>query len=380
MKFRNLEAAHEYYWQYSNRPFTSMEPDVCQVLFIDSIEANTELLAPYSIPFLPTPQYDEDTAPTCPVCLEIMDERISSLLTILCQHTFHYYCLSKWGDGSCPVCRYSQISTARVPSMSFADQRSSIASDLTRCADCGSPRSLWICLICGHAGCKDNRLNHALLHYKDTDHPYALEIETQRVWDYVGDGYVHRLIQNMVDGKIVELSNSDEQTIPEDKMESLTSEFSFLLTTKLDSQRIYYEDLLDRLTTQLSVHSNQVKGLLKEFHASKCMNENIIARNCEKSERAKRAVIQKTTLERRTEQYTTMNDAQKSDLTAEKKSTTELLSESQTLRNKILEKKNIAQELCDQIRDLTFFLEARDKVQKQPELKGGDIGTNCHDA
>lgn len=102
-------------------------------------------------------------------------------------------------------------------------------------------------------------------------------------------------------------------------MESLTSEFSFLLTTKLDSQRIYYEDLLDRLTTQLSVHSNQVKGLLKEFHASKCMNENIIARNCEKSERAKRAVIQKTTLERRTEQYTTMNDAQKSDLTAEKK-------------------------------------------------------------
>lgn len=70
----------------------------------------------------------------------------------------------------------------------------------------------------------------------------------------------------------------------------------------------------------------------------------------------------------------------KSDLTAEKKSTTELLSESQTLRNKILEKKNIAQELCDQIRDLTFFLEARDKVQKQPELKGGDIGTNCHDA
>lgn len=58
--------------------------------------------------------------------------------------------------------------------------------------------------------------------------------------------------------------------------------------------------------------------------------------------------------------------------------TTELLSESQTLRSKLLEKKNAARELCDQIRDLTFFLEARDKVQKQPELKGGDIGTNCH--
>lgn len=75
--------------------------------------------------------------------------------------------------------------------MPSTDQRSSLASDLTRCADCGSPQSLWICLICGHAGCKDDGLNHALLHYKDTSHPYALEIETQRVWDYVGDGYAN---------------------------------------------------------------------------------------------------------------------------------------------------------------------------------------------
>lgn len=102
-------------------------------------------------------------------------------------------------------------------------------------------------------------------------------------------------------------------------MESLSLEFSSLLTTKLDSQRIYYEDLLDRLTTQLSVHSNQVKSLLKEFHASKCMNENIITRNCEKSERARKAVAQKNTLEHQTEQYAISNESQKLDLTAEKK-------------------------------------------------------------
>ena len=34
---------------------------------------------------------------------------------------------------------------------------------------------------------------------------YALELETQRVWDYVGDGYVHRLIQSKTDGKLVEV-------------------------------------------------------------------------------------------------------------------------------------------------------------------------------
>jgi BRCA1-associated protein len=32
-----------------------------------------------------------------------------------------------------------------------------------------------------------------------------MELQSQRVWDYVGDGYVHRLIQNARDGKLVEL-------------------------------------------------------------------------------------------------------------------------------------------------------------------------------
>lgn len=31
-------------------------------------------------------------------------------------------------------------------------------------------------------------------------------METQRVWDYVGDNYVHRLIQSKTDGKLVELN------------------------------------------------------------------------------------------------------------------------------------------------------------------------------
>lgn len=41
-------------------------------------------------------------------------------------------------------------------------------------------------------------------HWKETQHCYSLDLETQRVWDYVGDGYVHRLIQSKTDGKLVE--------------------------------------------------------------------------------------------------------------------------------------------------------------------------------
>jgi BRCA1-associated protein len=77
------------------------------------------MVAPYSFPFLyETLKADReailqeeedgeqnsgeaDELPTCPVCLERMDANITGLLTILCQHTFHCYCLSKWGDGRC---------------------------------------------------------------------------------------------------------------------------------------------------------------------------------------------------------------------------------------------------------------------------------------
>jgi BRCA1-associated protein len=43
--------------------------------------------------------------PTCPVCLERLDEHISGVVTTVCNHQFHSDCLLAWGDTSCPVCR-----------------------------------------------------------------------------------------------------------------------------------------------------------------------------------------------------------------------------------------------------------------------------------
>jgi len=60
-------------------------------------------------------------------------------------------------------------------------------------------------LICGHVGCGRYKSGHSKDHWKESSHVYALELETQRVWDYVGDGYVHRLIQSKTDGKLVEV-------------------------------------------------------------------------------------------------------------------------------------------------------------------------------
>ncbi len=42
-------------------------------------------------------------------------------------------------------------------------------------------------------------------HFELTQHTYTMDLKRQHVWDYVGDNYVHRLIQNKGDGKLVEL-------------------------------------------------------------------------------------------------------------------------------------------------------------------------------
>jgi len=36
--------------------------------------------------------------PICTVCLERMDESVDGILTILCNHSCHGACLTKWGD------------------------------------------------------------------------------------------------------------------------------------------------------------------------------------------------------------------------------------------------------------------------------------------
>lgn len=55
--------------------------------------------------------------------------------------------------------------------------------------------------------------------------------------------------------------------------------------------------------------------------------------------------------------------------------TNTLLQSNETLlKNKEIANKNIS-ELNDQVRDLVFFLEARRKVQTDPELEGGRVET-----
>ncbi|KAI9022710.1 BRCA1-associated protein 2-domain-containing protein [Phycomyces nitens] len=391
MKFRDPKAAQDYYKQYNGRAFNSMEPEICHVVYLKSVEINSVLIPPHTFPFLHDTlahesQKDQDDLdkielPTCPVCLERMDDTVTGLLTILCQHTFHCSCLSKWGDSSCPVCRYSQKPVLGMDvTVGSAEAQVSLDEDNT-CMVCGSNESLWICLICGHVGCGRYQDAHAYDHYTDTGHLYALEIETQRVWDYVGDGYVHRLIQNMIDGKIVELPSATAGPTPrqteqsQDKLEAMSVEYTHLLTSQLDSQRIYYEDHLDQVTSQLSCLTLQVKGLITDMQAMQQEKEQQAQCALEATRALVEARKDKDRAERKLEGFREKLEVAKREWREEKEMTNSLLQNNALLKADLEQNRQSVKELTDQVRDLMFFLEARDKVQQDPDMGGGSLST-----
>lgn len=55
-----------------------------------------------------------------------------------------------------------------------------------------------------------------------------MQLGTNRVWDYAGDNYVHRLAQNKSDGKLVEVDEGGNE-IQEEKLDSITLEVKHCL-------------------------------------------------------------------------------------------------------------------------------------------------------
>ncbi|KAI5082038.1 hypothetical protein GOP47_0001781 [Adiantum capillus-veneris] len=239
MKLESQSTADDFFKHYNGKPFSSFEEEVCHVLFTADVHYTASAVEASSPPVGLT------ELPTCPVCLERLDQHISGILTTVCNHSFHSSCISKWTDSSCPVCHYCQE-----------------RAETSTCTVCSTSENLWICVICGFVGCGRYQEGHAIRHWKESQHCYSLEVETQRVWDYVGDGYVHRLIQSKTDGKLVELNapcrdGSDEcgscecshgsgmaEAIINSKRDGIAAEYTQLLTGQLDKQRQYFEGLL----------------------------------------------------------------------------------------------------------------------------------------
>lgn len=133
---------------------------------------------------------------------------------------------------------------------------------------------LWLCLICGFTGCGARHGAHIQRHYEETLHTYAQNIESRHVWDFAGDGYVHRLILNNPDNidegsshlssaKLVEassthshsglrdsrapLSTDQEEHVVSSKLEAAARHYNALLAWQLEQNRLLYEARLQRI-------------------------------------------------------------------------------------------------------------------------------------
>lgn len=143
-----------------------------------------------------------------------------------------------------------------------------LARLVVRLRTCGfgeSPFSIFLCteytndlhsLICGNVGCGRYDEAHAQEHFKQTSHAFAMDQTDQHIWDYAGDNYVHRLLQDKSNGKLVELpsahssslrsSNNYVSDLDGEKIDKMSHEYTTLLSSQLDSQRLYFQEQLDR--------------------------------------------------------------------------------------------------------------------------------------
>lgn len=88
-----------------------------------------------------------------------------------------------------------------------------------------------------------------------------MQLGNNRVWDYVGDNFVHRLLQTK-DGKMVEggpTATKTEGAAMEEKVDSVQLEFTYLLTSQLETQRQYFEDRLSRLEQHSMLQNTELR-------------------------------------------------------------------------------------------------------------------------
>lgn len=141
------------------------------------------------------------------------------------------------------------------------------------CAVCGIRESLWLCMLCGHVGCGRYTGGHAVAHFNATGHAFALDLLTQRAWDYAADGWVHRLIATHSAEKLVEWLRQRErhgdaaplvlprvvEQFTSVKLEHLIGEFNFLLSSQLGRQRAHFQALLSAAVERHMQHLRRLR-------------------------------------------------------------------------------------------------------------------------
>ncbi|KAG7303747.1 hypothetical protein JYU34_012315 [Plutella xylostella] len=365
LTFRTPAAAREFHSAFSGVPYTSLEPTaLCHTAWVSRVE--------WAADGAPPPSHTE--LPTCPVCLERMDESVAGVLWVQCAHAFHTSCLLRWGDARCPVCRCACTPEPRRAARCHLcehpgeEEDSGLeARELSAAAegllDSGESGALWICLICGHVGCGRYEGGHAAKHYMQSKHTYALQLGSNRVWDYAGDNFVHRLVQNKSDGKLVPV---EEDAPPPDKQ----LEFTYILTSQLDTQRAHYDHNIAQLK---EAHSAEVTALTSRAAAAEARADSLQL-TVDKLTRENKALEKKlNTVTNKLSSLSGELNEERGLAAAMAKSQAEWQAKAKQDQDGFVQQ---VTELQEQLRDVMFFVEGRDRLAAAAsagELEGASV-------
>ncbi|KAF0984730.1 hypothetical protein FDP41_000629 [Naegleria fowleri] len=398
LQFDDQKNADSFFLQYNGRPFNSLDPEDCKIVFVKSVEftnrpsmigkhlestSQSTVTDIFNIGSCNDPQLHNDfhchtnnetsnetepekryELPTCPVCLDRLDSGASGIITTVCNHQFHCDCLTKWGDGNCPVCRYTDQMKTEL-----------------QCAECACTSNLWVCLTCGYVGCGRYEKGHAMEHYLQTNHTYSMEADSQRVWDYTGDGYVHRLVAGNTEGKLIEISHPNQKEAIREasemleaqynsKLDSFLMEYNQLLTQQLTSQRVYFES---RISAIASEKDKQIESLLNELQTYR-QNTQKMNNKVQKTQKKVEKEKEETDFLKELNK-TLINNQKQYEIKIEK------LEEA---HKKIIEKKDAQiRDLQEQLHDMMMHFQTQEQIDKNPEMKnatvraiGGEASTN----
>lgn len=236
LSFACQARADRFYQQFNGHEYSERTLEICYVVFL------SELVF--------THQRNEETGlvelPSCPVCLERLDVSCSGIVGVL-RTSQADLPAERWSETleHCKVCRM----VGRPSPLLKLTHSSSL--ETVHCEACSEATSLWICLLCAYIGCGRYSSAHAHSHCEAYRHNFVLELDTQRIWDYQGDNYVHRLIRSgpalfFPEAQIEE----GEQMERQEDVELLAWEYNYLINSQLEQQRCYFEEKIEERLRQ----------------------------------------------------------------------------------------------------------------------------------
>ncbi|KAJ1724686.1 hypothetical protein LPJ53_001047 [Coemansia erecta] len=370
LRFASTQGAADFRRAFDGRTFSPLEPETCAVGEVQGARAPGgragEVGGALAV-------FRVDKGETCAVCLEPLD---GPLLTIMCRHTFHARCLGRWGDGACPVCRGRQAGA-------FVDHEAAAARALgglaahaagdSQCQQCGRTDDLWICLVCGSVGCGRYAAGHAKDHFGQSAHPYAMKIDSQAVWDYAGDGYVHRVLQAAEDGKLVALEQAGDAPEKHGDDEE-AGQAAALLAAQLASLRDHHAAEMQAQARELRAQAARHAEALAAEHARGLAAEQAEHRRVVEEMRAGWAA-ERARLEAQCARARGLAEEGQRRLDEERAISKALLERQDEAE--VREKAMMARvdELTEHVRDLTFFISTQEALAKPgaDELQGASI-------